>query len=444
MCVIFLADSTRPTPDQVAAAYEANDHGAGIAWRSVKKIKDKGDGVVEEKVVMFEKGLDLEAIQKRVAEVPMPFVAHFRIQSCGGLYPDLCHPFPIHPDVPLILKGNTKGYVLFHNGHLHDWKMRMKDLAIAGGGKIHIPMGHWSDTRAMALMAASCGVGFLEFLNEKLIAFGPEKYEVFEGEANHQKFFKIVDGFWASNRGWESRNQSVDDRLPSQYRGGSVHGHYRDSVCESGNCNLPRSVGSKFCLAHTTNANSLLGCKVGNCKKLRAIRSEYCDDHQDLDKSGKCGMKDCNIPRFQGSPYCPNHKSARERAGGSVDYTCLVPGCKRTVESKVSKAYCQEHLTQESREVAPEVKRFPGSPSETKDGKLVQEKVEGSKEESKEISGQSQFRAATSSLRGARPAGFAAHSLDPVQLDEFKWAQGLNPKDFSMRRRASVPPPYQS
>ena len=71
MCVIVIADTTRPTPELIEQAYCANSHGAGIAWRS-----ENADG---DTIVAWRKGLTLDEVQTLAAEVPMPFVAHFQI-----------------------------------------------------------------------------------------------------------------------------------------------------------------------------------------------------------------------------------------------------------------------------------------------------------------------------------------------------------------------------
>lgn len=177
----------------VAKMFADNPHGAGIAWR------------VEEKkipVVAWKKGLEEEEIQELVAKLPLPFVAHFRVPSCGGPSELLTHPFPIQKDVPLMLEGTTKGQVLFHNGHWHQYKDRMLEASIRGNN--HIPTGRWSDSRAMAWMAAHYGIGMLEFINEKIVVFGPAKGDIeLFGESG---WAKIGTGIWVSNKGWEHKH----------------------------------------------------------------------------------------------------------------------------------------------------------------------------------------------------------------------------------------------
>lgn len=198
MCVICVSASERPTPEMVAKMFADNPHGAGIAWRSEEPGK-KGTPAIP--VVAWKKGLDEEEIQELVAKLPLPFVAHFRIPSCGGPSSLLTHPFPIQIDVPLEFEGTTKGSVLFHNGHWHKYADVVLEASVRGNWKI--PSGRWSDSRAMALIAAHQGIGVLEFIREKVVVFGP-------GPADIELFgdngwAKIGTGIWVSNRGWEHK-----------------------------------------------------------------------------------------------------------------------------------------------------------------------------------------------------------------------------------------------
>ena len=187
MCVIFACSKTRPTPEQVAAGYAANPRGAGIAWR------EELDG---ETVVMWKKGMNLEEAQKMVANVPLPFVIHFRIPSVGPDKPQYNHPFPISPNAELDLEGVTTGNVLFHNGTWHSWRHDARKLAHDYG--VQIPLHDWSDSRAMAFAAYCAGLGELSFIDERVVVFGPDLMEVFSPKS----WSRVAEGFWASNNGW--------------------------------------------------------------------------------------------------------------------------------------------------------------------------------------------------------------------------------------------------
>ena len=218
MCVIAVVDKERPTDDMVERMFDANNSGAGVAWR-------------ENGAVRWKKGLDVDEIKELCRTVPIPFVAHFRIPSCGGAHDTLCHPFPIEKGASVALEGTFKGFVLFHNGHWAKWKETVLDSAVRGNVKI--PVGKFSDSRAMALMAAYHGLGILEFIDEKIIAFGPNEIEVFGFG------WSKVNEVWVSNKSWENNftynrrshkaedkkddvsketpPKKADDRLPVHY-----------------------------------------------------------------------------------------------------------------------------------------------------------------------------------------------------------------------------------
>ena len=199
MCVICISDTKRPTPVAIEKMYDANPAGAGIAWR-------------EDGFVRWEKGLELKQIQELVLKVPMPFIAHFRIPSCGGKSPDLCHPFPIHKEVSLALSGKTKDWVLFHNGHWGAWKTTALEAAIKKG-QFKLPTGKWTDSRAMAWLANVYGQGILDLIDEKVAVLGPAEgqMEVWQGTGGWHK----IDDVYVSNRGWEYRSVSTTSYNPN-------------------------------------------------------------------------------------------------------------------------------------------------------------------------------------------------------------------------------------
>lgn len=224
MCVIFVCEAARPAPGMLRAGFEANRAGAGFAWRE----KD-AKGVP---IVKWKKGLNMEEALKLGAELPLPFVAHFRIPTCGGASQELCHPFPVDNNVPLYLEGHIKSGVIFHNGHWGDWKkMTHQQLALA---KLKLPWGAWSDSRAIAWHAANFGYGVLELIDEKVCLFTPE------GPAHIFGYgWKKIEDIWCSNDNWEhtgsktnwknwrtvynadgsDKPKEEDTRLPAHYQG---------------------------------------------------------------------------------------------------------------------------------------------------------------------------------------------------------------------------------
>ena len=271
MCVIVISEVTRPTEEQITKMWDTNDHGAGIAWR-------------ENGAVQWRKGLDLEGIKNLCAEVPMPFVAHFRIASSGGQRADLTHPFPIEKSVPLALTGSTKGNVMFHNGHWTRWQDVM--LETTGRGFAKIPVGKWSDSRAMAFLAAIHGIGYLELLdNQKWVVFGPGTCEVSAG------WSKINEGFYASNKHWETK------------------AFY--------------PVGQEYNRQHM--------CKLGTCCKTKEYNKDYCFDHRYMaDKQEDIGVgKVIDVPIFE--------EKKKESGGAPTHVLPFVQACKLLREGKISK-----------------------------------------------------------------------------------------------------------
>lgn len=193
MCVIFACQRTKPTADQISKGYDANSHGAGIAWL---------EGQPGERVVRWKKGLSKEEVTKLSDELSLPQILHFRIPSVGPDKPQFCHPFPITQNAELSLEGKTKGRVLFHNGTWGNWRPNVVDWGLKSGTPL--PMGKWSDSRGLAFAAYCVGLGILEFIDERVAIMGPEGINVF----NANGWSKVADGFWASNMGWNYKIQT--------------------------------------------------------------------------------------------------------------------------------------------------------------------------------------------------------------------------------------------
>lgn len=219
MCVIFIADTERPSEEMVERGYKQNAFGAGVAWR-------------EEKMVHWKKGMTIEEAKEVAATLPLPYVLHFRIPTCGGSPPGLCHPFPVQRNAPLDLEGVTKGFVLFHNGHWNRWRETILDLAIKR--QFQVPEGKWSDSRAMALLAAYLGVPSLEMVDEKIVAFSPTKCDVFGNG------WSTVNGVYVSNTHWQTVSQT-------HHRTYDNTGYV---MCREQRCTLSRKSNSMYCEAH--------------------------------------------------------------------------------------------------------------------------------------------------------------------------------------------------
>lgn len=182
MCVIFVAKTVRPTRSMLSDADSANPYGGGVAWREGGKVR-------------YAKGLEFKPLADIVDQLPLPFVVHFRIPTAGGDCAELCHPFPISPEVPLGLSGASKGGVIFHNGHWANWGNRMQDALIHLGRKA--PKGPWSDSRAMAFMASHYGPEILSMLDEKIVYFSPSVLRIYG------KGWSTENGIECSNLQWK-------------------------------------------------------------------------------------------------------------------------------------------------------------------------------------------------------------------------------------------------
>lgn len=195
MCVIAVVEDNdkRPTEAEITAMWKQNPQGGGVAWREGGKVH-------------WRKGLmTLEAMQDFLRRVTTPYIAHFRVSSCGdGGIPSLTHPFLVHPESPLLLEGSTEGQLLFHNGHWSNWTWDCKSWITAAAGRIKIPQGKWSDSRALAFWVHHYGVGILEGkpfdINEKIVLFGPGEDDLdFFGPKDA---WSVYHGYIVSNEYW--------------------------------------------------------------------------------------------------------------------------------------------------------------------------------------------------------------------------------------------------
>lgn len=274
MCVIMLVDKVRPTDQMIDKAWEKNDDGGGIAWRETK------DGVTE---VLWKKGVeDKEELRDLIKAIPMPFVVHFRTASCGGIRPSLTHPFPIAKKSSLALNGRTKDHVLFHNGDWKSWAETARAAAVASNTPV--PVGKWSDSRAIAWLCSIYGIGFMEFLPEqKGVAFGPNDMEIFTGVSGWKKIDVGNSFIWCSN----------DYFMP--YVAPAHHGFNKPYYCKFGTCTEKETDNFGYCPKHTSGVLQKLGEPGGAHKeppfvlpKGEVISLEVAEKlHKEKDQTGK-------------------------------------------------------------------------------------------------------------------------------------------------------------
>lgn len=184
MCVIMVVETDRPSEHMVNRAWGMNDDGGGVAWR------EEIDGLT---LVRWKKGLTLSEMQEMCRELPIPYIAHFRIASVGGVCDELCHPFPVDIGGLNVTDGQTGGGVLFHNGDWKEWREVGTQVASSAG--IKLPGGKWSDSRAMAWLIPTLGPGFMDFYGHKGVLFTPDDIEIFWGESG----WKDINGVLCSN-----------------------------------------------------------------------------------------------------------------------------------------------------------------------------------------------------------------------------------------------------
>lgn len=270
MCVIAIAQDKSLTEEHVKKMFGANRDGAGIAWREHGKVQ-------------WRKGLDEEEMRDLCLTVPIPYVAHFRIASCGGIRPELTHPFPIGKEASLALKGATTGAVMFHNGHYHTWKDKLLLMATNG---MKIPTGAWSDSRLMAWVAAHAGANVLPFFDEKIVAFSLTDMDIW-GTG-----WTLVDDLYVSNRGWEN--------------------------------NVYRWQG-----------NTITVCRFGQCKKDRIANSTFCEDHEGGVEKKKSAVEVPLVPRtFRGGDGDAQRQATQQETVEEVAESLRGPRTSGTAEGE--------------------------------------------------------------------------------------------------------------
>lgn len=134
MCVIIYGPLKDLPREVFRRCFQANPHGAGLAWREGGKIK-------------FEKGfMKLEPLLERIYHLPdTEMVVHFRLRSSGPEGPEMTHPFIIKKEEKTPLRGSTVSSVLFHNGTLDGFgSATLSDTAEFAQWLAEIPERYWA------------------------------------------------------------------------------------------------------------------------------------------------------------------------------------------------------------------------------------------------------------------------------------------------------------
>lgn len=249
MCVIFLCGKTRPSEEMVRRAFSHNPDGGGIAWREqrngYRRVGNKNipDNIKE---VVWKKGIrTVNDMVDLCSRIPLPYVAHFRVASCGGVKDGLTHPFPLGIDAPLELEGRTRGGVLFHNGHWNPWNDKVLDAAI--GSNNPIPEGDWSDTRGLAWLTHLYGKKVMEMIpDQKGVLWLPDDFEVYAGKGwtKINDVWCSNDYFWTKTRGWS-------------------HTPYMGRLCHVGRCTNQAQAGKDVCISCEKKRNEAVDTAAG-------------------------------------------------------------------------------------------------------------------------------------------------------------------------------------
>jgi hypothetical protein len=153
MCCIAACYLDRLTDELIDDMTATNQDGFGMAW-------------IEKGKVRWQKGLDDITAKLFARHLPLPYVAHARLATVGGNGNGLAHPFPIEKGSSIKLKGSANR-VLFHNGHVSDWRA----IVHASDGRRGPILGNkWSDSRALAHVVATRGKGLLRKLADNRFA----------------------------------------------------------------------------------------------------------------------------------------------------------------------------------------------------------------------------------------------------------------------------------
>jgi hypothetical protein len=203
MCVIFACYSAVPSEEELTQGAECNTDGAGVAW--IDKFNTK------EAQVKWIKGLasTAKAVQNVIAEnkITFPFMIHYRTASIGGKSAELTHPFPITDSLEPNITGHTRR-VLMHNGHIQSWKDWFKPITFAAPD-FEIPLGPWSDSRALAAAVNIKGEGVLDFIIEGSRVVVLDAIASSGWKKSEPKSYLRMYGPWIEKEGWY---QSVELR----------------------------------------------------------------------------------------------------------------------------------------------------------------------------------------------------------------------------------------
>lgn len=189
MCVIAICEVGQELDKKTfESCFEHNDHGAGFAW-------------LQDGLVGYAKGyMSVKSAWKAYKTIKKyAHIAHFRLNSSGGVCKELTHPFLVKPDSPISMKGIGEDAVLFHNGTVANYESTLMSIAISNKA---YPEGKVSDSRVMAMAVALVG--------DRVLEVGYSKYVIMakDGVTYYGNWEKKNDILF-SNLYWE-RSKSIE------------------------------------------------------------------------------------------------------------------------------------------------------------------------------------------------------------------------------------------
>lgn len=196
MCVIAVCENnTFLDKDTFHKCFDANDHGAGFAWRSEGKI-------------FFAKGfMDEKLSYKCYTRIKdYPHIAHFRLTSAGEKCRELTHPFIVSPDSEIAFSGSGDYSLLFHNGTVSDWKIISHMVSLQ---KKHMAKGPTSDSRVMAMLISMIGHEALSLDSGKYVIASPDGFIRLGTTFAGNDAWDEKDGIYFSNTFWDRSYYSV-------------------------------------------------------------------------------------------------------------------------------------------------------------------------------------------------------------------------------------------
>ena len=191
MCIISVSlEGRKFTEEDLKKMWDANPHGAGIAWLEGSKVR------VRKGFMKFDKFI--EFYQEKIP--PVMHAVHFRLRSAGEVSPQLTHPFRIDTIDMHELEYIAKA-VLFHNGTVSDWRSLFVSVLAAFSKKERekiLSLRSISDTYVVSLLVNRYGHKVLKHLDVggRWLIFRPKP--VFYGVWDEDK----KRGFKFSNMSW--------------------------------------------------------------------------------------------------------------------------------------------------------------------------------------------------------------------------------------------------